>query len=134
MKADLIAPCGMNCRLCYGYIRPRNKCLGCRASNENKPASCANCKIVVCEKRIQNKWESCVPCDTPCPRLKNLDKRYRTKYHMSMIENLSAIREHGLESFLRQQSEKYRCAVCGEVLCVHREDCPSCNAPAWLPE
>ena len=97
MKADLIAPCGMNCRLCYGYIRPKGKCLGCSAPKESKPKSCTNCKIVVCEKRTQNGWVTCASCDTPCRRLKELDKRYRTKYHMSMMDNLTFIRKHGME-------------------------------------
>ena len=131
MNADLIAPCGMNCSLCYGYIRPRNKCLGCRSSDGDKPKSCANCKIVVCEKRIQNNWETCALCETPCRRLKDLDKRYRSKYHMSMIENLAAIRNHGIERFLQQQNEQYRCAICGEALCVHRDECPACKTLVW---
>ena len=134
MKADLIAPCGMNCNLCYGYIRPRNKCSGCRATNENKPKSCAECKIVVCEKRVQNNWETCAFCDTPCRRLKDLDKRYSSKYHMSMIENLAAIRDYGMSHFLQMQDGKYRCGTCGEVLCVHRDECPTCRSLAWHSE
>lgn len=131
MKAELIAPCGMNCRLCYGYIRPRGPCLGCRAPDESKPKSCQTCKIVVCEKRAVNGWETCAPCDTPCRRLKDLDKRYRTKYHMGMLENLTVIRERGMDFFLQQQEERFRCPACGETLCVHREKCPSCKAAAW---
>ena len=133
MNAELIAPCGINCSLCYGYIRPRNKCGGCRASDENKPKSCSDCKIVICEKRIENGWETCAPCDKHCQRLKSLDKRYREKYHMSMAENLSFIRKHGMQAFLQQQEESFRCPVCGAVLCVHRDNCPSCNTPAWEP-
>lgn len=131
MKAELIAPCGMNCRLCYGTIRPKNKCGGCRASDADKPKSCTNCKIVQCEKRIQNRWETCAPCEKPCQRLKDLDKRYRTKYHMSMLENLAVIREQGMAYFLQQQKEGYSCPACGATLCVHREECPTCNVSVW---
>jgi hypothetical protein len=131
MSAELIAPCGMNCRLCYGYIRPRNQCFGCRAPDDKKPQSCSKCKIVMCEKRTENGWQTCAPCDTPCRRLKDLDKRYTPKYHMSMIENLTTIRNQGMEFFLRQQEEKYRCPVCGETVCVHRNDCPACKAAVW---
>lgn len=105
MKVKLITPCGMNCRLCYGYIRPKGRCLGCRAPDDSKPKSCTGCKIVMCEKRIGNGWETCGPCDTPCQRLKYLDKRYRTKYHMSMMKNLAIIREYGMQAFLRYQEE-----------------------------
>ena len=134
MKTDLIAPCGINCALCYGFIRPRNKCSGCRAADGDKPVSCTNCKIVACEKRIQNKWSTCAPCDTPCQRFKNLDKRYTSKYHMNLSENISIIKEHGVKYLLTQQNKDYRCAKCGELLCLHREECPSCKAPAWKNE
>ena len=131
MKAEWIAPCGMNCRLCYGYIRPRNQCRGCRASDDSKPKSCKNCKIVMCEKRIRNQWQTCAPCDTPCRRLKDLDKRYRSKYHMSMIENLAAIKGQGMSLFLQQQEETFRCPSCGQTVCVHKNECPSCKAVIW---
>lgn len=131
MQVDLIAPCGMNCRLCYGYIRTQNRCLGCNAPDGSKPKSCISCKIIACEKRKQNGWKTCAPCDTSCRRIKDLDKRYRTKYHMSMLNNLKGIREGGMEMFLRQQEEKYSCPVCGGVLCVHRAECPSCKTAAW---
>ena len=131
MEAELIAPCGMNCRLCYGYIRPRNQCFGCNAPDDSKPKSCTNCKIVVCEKRVQNGWQTCADCDTPCRRLKDLDKRYSTKYHMSMIENLAIIREHGMDFFLQQQDKRFRCPACGEIICVHRDECPSCKKVMW---
>ncbi|MDD5456566.1 MAG: hypothetical protein PHV30_05985 [Candidatus Margulisbacteria bacterium] len=29
MKPALIAPCGMNCAICLGYLREKNKCPGC---------------------------------------------------------------------------------------------------------
>ena len=32
--------------------------------------------------------------DFPCRRLKELDKRYHTRYHMSIIDNLNYIKEH----------------------------------------
>lgn len=131
MKAELIAPCGMNCRLCYGYIRPKNPCGGCNAPDEGKPKSCTNCKIVVCEIRLKNGWDTCAPCDRPCRRLKDLDKRYRTKYHMSMIENLACIHDDGMDGFLKKEEKRRRCSACGEVVCVHREECPNCGVLVW---
>lgn len=131
MKAELIAPCGMNCRLCYGYIRPKGRCLGCRAPDGSKPKSCTSCKIVMCEKRTGSGWETCAPCDKPCRRLKDLDSRYRTKYHMSMQENLAAIRKLGMQEFLQQQEKRFRCPACGGTVCVHRAQCPTCKALLW---
>ena len=131
MKAELIAPCGMNCRLCYAYIRTQNPCGGCRSTNGKKPKSCAECSIVLCEARCENGWDSCAFCTKPCRRLKDLDKRYRAKYHMSMLENLETVRAEGMEGFLRKEDALRRCAACGEVLCVHKRECPGCHAPAW---
>jgi len=48
---------------------------------------------------------------------------------MNMIENLSIIGERGMQCFLDQQEEKYRCSACGDTLCVHRNECPSCQTP-----
>ena len=36
ISTSLIAPCGMNCRLCLGQIREKNTCPGCRSvDNQN---------------------------------------------------------------------------------------------------
>ncbi len=45
MKGSLIAPCGMNCGLCYAYLREKNKCPGCRLFNKKEPVSIAKCRI-----------------------------------------------------------------------------------------
>ena len=53
----------------------------------------------------------------PCDRLKHLDKRYRTRYGMSEIENLEYIRDSGLDAFL--EKEQSRWVSERGVLCVH---------------
>jgi hypothetical protein len=37
----------------------------------------------------------------PCKKLENLDKRYRKRYAMSVVENLKDIQTNGIENFLR---------------------------------
>ena len=70
----------------------------------------------------------CYECpDYPCHLLKHLDKRYRTYYHMSMIENLEYIRESGVVSFLAREAAKWRCPECGGVICCHNGICFSCG-------
>lgn len=132
MKAELIAPCGMNCRLCYGYVRKKKPCAGCNGPDDLKPKSCTNCKIILCEKRLANNWATCALCETPCKRLKDLDKRYRANHHMSMQENLAALKQMGMEAFLVSQTKRFTCPSCGGILSVHRETCPTCDAPvSW---
>lgn len=129
MKAELIAPCGMNCRLCYGYVRKRKPCAGCLGPDELKPKSCTSCKIIQCEKRRENNWATCALCDTPCKRLKDLDKRYRANYHMSMVENLAEIKQVGMDVFLASQKARFTCSACGGIVSVHRQNCPTCDTP-----
>lgn len=134
MKAELIAPCGMNCQLCYAFIRDKKPCAGCRTYSPNKPTYCSNCKIVRCSKRLDNGWSDCSLCDKPCLRLKSLDKRYRDKYHMSMIENLRQISEHGMKVFLHNQEISFTCPNCGNMLSVHQALCPHCQVNPWIKE
>jgi hypothetical protein len=107
MKRELIAPCGMNCGICKYYHREKMKCPGCRGGDENKSRSCRDCIIINCDVIKKNHAEFCFECpNIPCRRLKNLDKRYRTKYHMSMLENLDFIKENGIEPFLEKEKQK----------------------------
>src|SRR5512136_342611 len=88
----LIAPCGMNCRLCHAYVREKNVCPGCRGDDSLKSKSCVACRIKNCEKIATGRIKYCFSCESfPCARLKQLDKRYRNKYGMSMIDNLENI-------------------------------------------
>jgi hypothetical protein len=131
ISATLIAPCGMNCRLCMAYGRDKNPCPGCRADDGGKAKTVVTCRIKNCEKIARRKARYCLGCDTfPCARLKHLDKRYRTKYGMSMIENLTHIQEIGVRRFVTREREKWACPTCGEILCVHRPQCLSYGR-AW---
>jgi hypothetical protein len=132
-QASLIAPCGMNCGICMAYLRDRRKCPGCHGENTNKSPSCVRCIIANCDVIKANKSGFCFECpDYPCKRLKQLDKRYRTKYAMSMIENLEFIESRGLSAFIVKEKERWRCKKCGGVICVHRKRCYICGETAGL--
>ena len=127
IKAKMIAPCGMNCALCSGFLREKNICSGCRIKDPNKPNYCLNCYIVNCETINKDGKKYCFSCtDFPCKRMKDLDKRYRTKYGMSMIENLKFIKEHGIRKFIANEKERWECKNCGAVTCVHKDNCIFC--------
>jgi hypothetical protein len=128
MKEELIAPCGMNCGICLAYLRQKNHCPGCRGDDTDKSASCLKCIIKNCTVIKTNTSGFCFECTAyPCRRLKQLDKRYRTKYAMSMIENLASIQRIGLAAFVEQEKERWRCAKCGGTICVHRGYCYDCG-------
>ena len=132
---ELIAPCGMNCALCKAYLaythgvpRQRGKvthCEGCRPRAKN-------CYVIRgCLKLRKHQIESCGQCDmVPCKNLAHLDKRYRERYDMSMVENLKEIKTLGIQEFLENQRKKYRCSNCGDVVCVHDGKCYSCGSKA----
>jgi ribosomal protein S27AE len=63
----------------------------------------------------------------PCKRLRDLDKRYRTRYGMSMIDNLEFIKSSGIRVFLKKEKERWTCKKCGGTICVHREFCLDCG-------
>jgi hypothetical protein len=119
-----IATCGMNCNFCMAFLRKKNKCEGCKTSDAGKPISILKCKIRSCEK--QNS-EFCYTCsDFPCKSIKHIDKRYRTKYNMSMIENLEYIKEFGVSLFVTKERERWKCAKCGGPISIHKGGCLKC--------
>lgn len=130
MKEESIAVCGMNCRICLAYFgytmsgkKRKDPCPGCRISDK----SCAFIKKQ-CSKTLKEEVNYCFECeDFPCEILEKLDKRYRERYKMSMIDNLNFIKGNGMEKFLKIQEEKYRCTKCGAVICVHNGKCYVCG-------
>lgn len=124
----LIASCGMNCSICRAYLREKNKCPCCRGNDISKPISCIKCKLKTCETLNKNKSNFCFECDKfPCSNLKHLDKRYRTKYNMSMIENLENIKKLGIGEFLKNEKIRWICKECGGTICVHKGNCHNCG-------
>jgi hypothetical protein len=123
IPTSMIAPCGMNCALCMGYQRKKNHCAGCNSLNQTR----VKCVIKYCEYLKDSGKKFCFGCKKyPCKRLTALDKRYRTKYGMSMIENLNSIKEAGIRKFIKDEKEKWACKECGSLICVHKKRCLTC--------
>ena len=130
----LVAPCGMNCALCIAHLRDRDRCAGCLSIEKNKAKHCATCHIKNCTELAGPQQKYCFECQKfPCTRLRDLDKRYRTKYGMSMIENLETMREVGLGGFLEREKDRWQCSKCGRVISVHRPACLYCGTE-WRRE
>ena len=133
INPKLISPCGMNCAICASYLAQRNDiknkevrmpyCLGCRPRTKN----CAFLKKR-CAKLAKEEVNLCFECDSfPCENLMTIDRRYRTRYRMSMIENLIFIKENGMEKFLEEQEKTWKCQTCGELLSCHNGLCFNCD-------
>jgi hypothetical protein len=133
ISENLIAPCGMNCSLCRSY-QAMHKDLNTQGFNYKYcPGSIPrgeNCLHMgdQCELLANGSVRFCFECQSfPCKRLKALDKRYRTKYHMSMIENLNFIQENGLEMFQEKEAASWRCPTCDNLICCHNGLCLQCD-------
>jgi hypothetical protein len=127
---ELIAPCGMNCGICVAYFgytlkgkKRKHTCNSCRL----RDSQCAFLKKH-CDKLANKQIEYCFECAVfPCENLKTLDKRYRDNYGMSMIENLRYIQTEGIDQFLKNDQEIWKCSICGGTICVHNKKCYTCN-------
>lgn len=125
---EFIAPCGINCGVCIAHLREKNKCYGCMSSDNIKSSRCIKCGIKFCNEHNKSAFIYCFECQKfPCSRLKSLEKRYVEKYHLSVIDNLTYIKQYGIDEFIKNENEKWRCRQCGEVLCVHRSFCLNCK-------
>jgi hypothetical protein len=130
---ELIAPCGMNCAICSGYLARQYEvksqgirmpyCTGCRPRDKQ----CAFLKKR-CQLLLSGQVQYCYECpDFPCERLRHIDRRYKTFFRISLIENLEDIKEKGIEAFLKKEEEKWRCPECGGVICCHNGICFNCG-------
>lgn len=130
IQAGMIAPCGMDCALCIGHLRERNRCPGCGdRCDARKSPHCVHCAIKTCAGPGRPR-KFCFACSRfPCRRLRQLDLRYRTKYGMSMLENLESIRAFGIRKFVAREKVRWACPACGRTLCVHRRECLHCGHP-----
>jgi len=118
--------------LCASYLAMKNDlkrkgigktyCSGCLPGGKN----CHYKKQ--CDLLGKGLVRFCYDCrDFPCRWLKTLDKRYRTFYHMSMIENLEFIKTCGIDKFLEKEAVKWHCPECGGVISCHNGICYSCG-------
>lgn len=127
MNKNMIAPCGINCSVCIGYLREKNKCPGCNSREEIPSHYCRECIIKHCPEKKES-TDFCYKCKKfPCTRMKNLDKRYRTRYNTSLINNLKEIKESGIRRFISKEKEKWLCKNCKNVISIHRNECLECK-------
>jgi hypothetical protein len=128
IDSNFIAPCGINCGVCKMHLLNKTKCPGCRVIDAKKPKTRVNCKFKNCEIFKNGKATFCYQCEEfPCQNLKHLDQRYRTKYHMSMIENLENIKKNGLAKFLKNEQIRWTCDSCGGTVCEQKGSCIDCE-------
>ena len=126
IPTTMLAPCGITCAVCYVHLRQKKPCLGCQGRDASKPEHCRKCKIKDCA--TSQGLDFCFECPTfSCATIKWLDKSYRQRYQVSLIENAVRIRTVGAEQHLREENEKWTCAQCGGVVSLHDRACSECG-------
>ena len=129
IPAAMLAPCGMNCYVCYVYLKEKKPCLGCRGREESKPEHCRKCKIKDCA--LSRGVDFCFDCPTfPCSTIKRMDKGYKQRYQVSLMENAIRIKAVGAKQHLLEEKEKWTCLHCGGIISLHDRVCSDCGREA----
>lgn len=118
----MIGVCGMICSVCYRHLKKNNPCPGCASDEPGKPAHCRDCDISRCagEKGLT----FCFLCgEFPCSRIRNLDRRYVWRYHVSPVAFGMRAKEIGAENFLAEELPKWGC---GGIVSLHDGVCSVC--------
>ena len=137
-KAEMIAPCGLDCNICSMTLIENHPCQGCNGPDDHKPEFCSKyCGIVLCRKRRENGYQYCDECpDYPCEDVMEKETRYTTQYPLkeSPVGNLRMIRGKGMEAFLEQERRNWSCRTCGSPVNVHTGVCSGCGTAAGNTE
>jgi len=131
ISEELIAPCGINCGVCRYYLTKakglykskKSGCIGCVPRNEGCTYQGG------CGPLIKGIVRFCYVCsDFPCKQLEKLNKRYSTKYHTNLIDNLLNIQKYGINKWLEEEEETWKCNECGGTVSIHTHSCFDCGA------
>jgi hypothetical protein len=131
ISRNSIAICGTGCRFSPTHRREKHGCLGSGERTGLGLDFCCRSKISICEKTVNGRLLECSDRDSfPCRRIEHIDRRYRTSYGMSVIENLESTKRSGIRRVLTTDAKKRACPKCRQTRCVHRPHCPHC-LDAW---
>ena len=85
---------------------------------------------------MTNGWRFCDECpDFPCEDCEERETRYMNNYPRkeSPYGNIRAVRERGMDAFLKAERAEWTCEKCGGVVSVHTGTCTSCG-PQIVPK
>ena len=124
---ELLAPCGMNCQVCYRHLTPRRACLGGRGGASNKPTHCRDCALKACA--AERGVAFCAACSRfPCKSMAALEKTYQKRWGISLAETGRRAAAGEAEALLAGQRRRWLC-TCGGVISLHDGVCSECGRP-----
>ncbi|MCF7794686.1 MAG: DUF3795 domain-containing protein [Candidatus Cloacimonetes bacterium] len=99
------------------------RCYGCKSGDLS--SWCNECEFKDCA--ISKNLEFCFECDDyPCQMLKDFQAD-NAVHHSSVFRGLDRIKEIGIEKWLTEQAERWRCERCGTPSTWYREKCEKCG-------
>jgi hypothetical protein len=132
-EINLAGPCGIYCGTCRHYLartkgllkekKLKDGCRGCRIQNKK-------CSWVKkdCAPLKKGQIEFCYECnDFPCANLNKLNQRHIHEDNVNLIDNLLRIKTIGVERWLEEQEDKFRCPRCGGNTCAIDGECYDCG-------
>jgi hypothetical protein len=127
IENDMLAPCGINCMVCYKHCNTKKPCQGCLLGDAGKPEHCRKCNIKKCGEA--NGYAYCFECaNFPCKFIKNLEKSYNKRYNESLITNSLLVKDKGINAFMVYEKEKWTCTYCGSIISLHDGECSECKS------
>ena len=124
IEANMLAPCGLNCLLCYRHLG-KNPCPGCRARLSEPDTYQRKCVMRACV--LERGYFSCADCgERPCKRVKAFGKRYREGYGVDLAADAVRLRVIGAEALLREQIASHTCTICSHLIDLHFGRCSGC--------
>lgn len=144
---NLLGVCGIYCGACLtyraykdndqklidflkekGFSKEQIRCEGC-VSGDVSPA-CVQCQFRDCAK--QKGITFCFECkDMPCNMIIELaEKRSKANNLPHLIlcpVNLQSLKSIGVQEWLKQQEDRWKCGKCGRKMHWYNDSCPECG-------
>lgn len=121
-----LAPCGVNCFVCYVHLKKVKPCNGCLGDDNNKPLRCKSCKIKNCA--ADKGYTRCYECSTyPCADIKRLEKSYLQRYRVDLRKICEIANTQSISALMKSEMAKWTCRKCDGVINQHDKICSECN-------
>ncbi len=103
-------------------------CDGC-LSGGTLAAHCQTCEIRICaaDNQDDSRCDKCT--ESPCERIKSLMMMGNYLHRDEYLPNLRKIRETGVQEWVKNEEERWRCPKCGRPMSWYDAKCAGCGEP-----
>lgn len=150
-KLHLAAPCGLYCGACTLYVAQRRSdskrliqlaqnitirkdrsitlndldCKGCLSNRVS--FFCRECNLRSCV--YAKDLTHCAQCtEFPCQQIIDFNDDGRP-HHGEVLTNIRRQKKIGLDTWISEQKERWRCSNCDSIVDWYTHKCPECDAP-----